>query len=1749
MKMKNTLRCFCLVLCGLCSVLVGSAQNFSGHGWYFGGSNQGIRFSRSNNQPSLVTQTPLGSGGSAVVNDPVNGNLLFYTDGSGVYDVAHNLMPNGGGLNGNTNGNQPVVVAKVPGQATQYYIITNSADFTTGGNISLTVVDMSLFGNAVFPTPALGDVATKNVPIAGLTGRSEAMIVVPHSNGTDFWLITHVNGSPDYSVTLFNSTGPSTTNLITGLGFIEVAANFSYHPSTGRLAVSPQEPARDVEILSFDNTNGFLSSQQIVFNSGRNFTGNEGIYDTEWSASGDFLYLSVTGEAGINADVLQFNLQAPLTTLTSVLDVPIFRSYGLQTAPDSTIYHLYQAVSGGPFLVGSISNSDTVATEVNYTPSLFNGRNFAGTQFPSFTPFMNQIIAVSFISDGQCANTPTAFFPTVSPAADSLVWNFGDGSGSREWSPVYTYQAGGSYNVSVTAFLNGQSQTTSQPVAIIDFDTQITLVQDTTACSCELPFPGVTPPPPSCGQFSVTAQLQGSGAPTLQWYGPGGAIPGATTATLQPDSAGYYYLVATVGGCAAYAGVNIKEYDVEDQRANIWFFGQNAGIDFNPLPDNPPAPIQNGVMDAPEGTATISDRNGQVIFFTDGDRVWDRNETEIASGIGGDPLSAQSSLIIPVPGDETLYYIFTTQQVHGTYTYELRYSLFDLKLNGGTGGLVEQNVLLFSKSTERITGNENWLIAHEYGNNSFRAYRISNLGIGNPVISSIGSDHNITSEKNGQGYMKLGSTGRLAVALSTPGVSNVVEIFDFDTTGVVSNFRTADLGSPSGEVYGVEFSSGGNKLFATLRNGTSQLYEFAIDSLGRPYQKKPPVAPVAGQLGAIQIGPDGQMYVAVDGQTSLGVILVNEDTTQVSQFNPAGFGLLPGTTSRLGLPNFIQTIADPIQGPGIGIAGVCFGDTTSFSGSGTDVIDQFFWQITSASGGAVITTSTQQEFQFLFTAPGDYSASLRITNRCGLDTTLTRDFTVVAAPPDPSGAFALCTGERVLDANPAGLTGLSFVWSTGDSTQTITVNQQAIYSVTVTNAAGCTTDGQILVADNRPVLNFGPNQTLCQNTPVFPMDAGNPGATYAWTINGVASSNTRRQSVDTSLPGVFEYEVTVTDPITTCFVRDSVVYTFNESPSFTETPTNATCGLTNGSINLVINGPANTFFTYSITGPSTTISNRDQVLGQAGPNPTVSNLGAGTYGITLADQVTGCQTIRAVTINNPNITVTPSQNNNCDPNINIRVVVAEFAPGTTISFRVFNQGSLTPVDQGTGIALDANRAFFTNAVPSGASYIVEVTETATGCLASSNPISITQDPPLTITFDESLICSNNILTAISAGATAFDWTQSPPGSVSPLNAPSVTVAPGIWNVIVTASGGGPGTCPGVDSLTVVVDPPIAPDFTQSDACSDQVTLTATPAGNFLYRWFRNGILDNNLGGTTVFVGPPDDGQAYRVIVFNPGNGCSYGTGDKTIQVDGELTVTTSSTPACENTPFTITSVPNRSVSAFAWSFNNTAIAGQTSSTLQDQRAGTYRVTVTESNCTAFSDITINPAPSDPGNLSPIARICPDPANPDPETREAELIPGDFVSYNWFKDGIALGITTSSLVVVDAGIYSVDLVNSFGCTSEDKTEVLVDCNPVIVGPNAFRPTSTVIQDGELVNQTFRLFTFFIDDENFEIFIFNRWGEIVFKSIERDFRWNGGYNNNASEILPSGTYTYLVRYKSSYRPDEDIQEQRGGVVLLR
>ena len=1703
--------------------MAGFSQNLQRYNWYFGSSTQAIRFNRTSSKPAMVSKgIPFGGGGSSTASDPANANLLFYTDGQGVYDASHFKMPAGSGLNANIAANQPTAICAVPGQSGKYFIFTNTASFITGGTISVSVVDMNLFGNALFPAPALGDIESKNVAVPGLIARSEGMIVVSHKNNVDFWLITQQVSSQNYSATLINAasyTGTFTTTVTSGLTLPTSAANFSYHTGKKKIAVSPQDPSTDAAILNFNDATGIFSFDRYIFNSGLPTVTNQSIYDIEWSLKGNFLYLSRYGETGIAANLLQYDYANPTTTLNTVLPSPVFRSYGLQIAPDSAIYHLYQSVSGGPILIGKITKTDTVAAQVKYKAAQLTATSLAGTQFPAFAPKDSVILKVDFSFIGTCMNNNTTFFPDISPGADSVLWNFGDKSGANDWSPVHKYSQGQTFNVSLTAFYRGEKQKITKPITIISFQLKLKLVQDTTACRSEFPPPRGSSSPK---QFSVKVSATGGTPLSYTWSN------GDTGPTLTPDSAGYYYVVATdATGCAAYAGVNVKEYGLQDQRANIWYFGKNAGIDFNTLP-NPPKALSNSAMDAPEGCAIICDRNGATILYTDGDHVYNKKDQLIASGIGGDPLASQSSIIVPVPGDETLYYIFTNEAINGTSTNTVKYSLFDLKQNNGLGAVVKQNQTLFSKGTERITASGKWLIIHEYGNNTFRVYSISSLGIGDPVLTAIGSDHSFSSQPNGEGYMKLGPKNNLAVALATPGTSNLIELFHLnDTTGKLTNYRKIDLKQPTGQIYGIEFSPGGNKLFATVKGSPtpSQVFEYFIDSIGHPYFKQKVQSSL--ELGAIQLGPDGQIYMAVNGSNSLGTIQANDDTTRLSSINFNGFALAPGTNSRLGLPNFIQQINNATGGPALVVAGVCLGSPTTFVGTATDAIDNFFWFF---GDGASDTNASPMH---TYAAAGTYNVSMRLTNRCGLDTTLVKPTTIFPPPGKPTipGASALCRGPITLDANTANLPGLTYLWSDQSTAKTLIVSQQSIINVTITDKNGCTSKGQSLVADNQPQVDIGPDQTLCQNAFTLALNAQNPGATFAWTVNGINPTTAQSRPIDTTLPGAFIYKVTITDPITTCTAMDQAIYSIVVSPSFILSGTDpTTCNAADGvlKLQLLTTSPATGPYSYFMTGPN---AFNKQGIDQTAPQ-TVNfpGLKAGTYSGVVTDQVSGCTISQSFGLSDAPFTATAAAlAPNCDP---VTIQLTTTASAFPLKY-LLTPNSGTPIGPTGGIS---TAIFNTSPVPKG-TYDIQISDVS-GCILNINGFVVNPNPPIAITITPSPCTSPPTITA--SGATAYSW--SGPGIIGSTAGPTITVSgKGTFTYSVTASA--LGSCPNTQTTTVVLDN-VTSDFTQSDPCQTSVVLSATPTGSYTYRWFKAGVFQPTLLGQQISLGQSEDGASYQSEALSTLNGCAYRSVAHLVVVAGIVDANLTSTPACEdNKPFTLTAVTTATGASFAWFKNTVVLATFTTQSIDQTDAATYKVQVSKATCKATAQITIIKAPLPVGQLPNREIICNDIENKDPKTNQVDLDPGNFTKFNWFKNELSISYNQRVYTATSQGMYRVDITNSFGCVAPDETEVKNECIPKIDVPNAFRPTSSISE-----NKDFYIFSFFITD-NFQVFIYNRWGELIYSSTDRYFKWNGGYNNSLSQPAPGGTYAYVIKYVSAFHPERGVLEKRGGVALLR
>ncbi|GAB2548932.1 hypothetical protein GCM10027189_34480 [Rufibacter soli] len=313
-----------------------------------------------------------------------------------------------------------------------------------------------------------------------------------------------------------------------------------------------------------------------------------------------------------------------------------------------------------------------------------------------------------------------------------------------------------------------------------------------------------------------------------------------------------------------------------------------------------------------EGSAVISDAQGNLLFYSNGMQVWNKNHQVMANGseLKGHESSVQSALILPKPGSSTLFYLFTTDfqgQDHG-----LQYHVVDISKNGGLGEVVSKNNLVFAPVTEKLTavkhrnGRDFWVLTHRWNSTAFYAYLVTANGITfTPVESRIGAMH---TGDNGAaiGFLKASPAGdKLAVATWAP--VNKIELFDFNNaTGLVTN--VVDLGKFE-EAYGVEFSPDGSKLYGGkngIAGGEARIFQFNLKA-GTPdaiiHSGLQVAKSLSRKIGALQLGPDGRIYVARNGSGYLGVIRNPNALGPNCDYKDNGLSL-GNQKSEFGLPNF-----------------------------------------------------------------------------------------------------------------------------------------------------------------------------------------------------------------------------------------------------------------------------------------------------------------------------------------------------------------------------------------------------------------------------------------------------------------------------------------------------------------------------------------------------------------------------------------------------------------------------------------------------------------------------------------------------------------------------------------------------------------------------------------------------------------------------------------------------------------------------
>ncbi len=447
--------------------------------------------------------------------------------------------------------------------------------------------------------------------------------------------------------------------------------------------------------------------------------------------------------------------------------------------------------------------------------------------------------------------------------------------------------------------------------------------------------------------------------------------------------------------------------------AAIWYFGGNAGLDFN---SGTPTVLTDGALFTPEGCATISDPNGSLLFYTDGITVWNRNHQPMPNGAGllGDPSSTQSGIIVPYPGDNTLYYVFTIDDAGNSDG--LQYNLVDITLDGGLGDITLKNQPLEAPVTEKLSavahanGSDIWVMARRSETNEFVAYLVTPTGlITDPVVSSVPAAN--ISNLGPSGYLKFSPDGSKVVAAS-PGA---VQLFNFDSsTGIVGNYIdiTPFYAVPPPTTffvaaYGAEFSSDSSKLYisSTLIIGSDveyELHQFDINNYN--------AAAIIGSgillsnqpvdLGALQLAIDGKIYVVQVDERYLGVI----DNPNVQGlgcgYNDNAISLGSGI-GLVGLPPFITTYFVV----GLQARNFCHGDATEFSVNTSEPVTSITWDF--GDGG----TSNQENPAHSYAMPGTYTVSVTATTATETKTE-SKDITIYAMPSASATTdFEICTTD------------------------------------------------------------------------------------------------------------------------------------------------------------------------------------------------------------------------------------------------------------------------------------------------------------------------------------------------------------------------------------------------------------------------------------------------------------------------------------------------------------------------------------------------------------------------------------------------------------------------------------------------------------------------------------------------------------------------------------------------------------------
>jgi gliding motility-associated-like protein len=414
----------------------------------------------------------------------------------------------------------------------------------------------------------------------------------------------------------------------------------------------------------------------------------------------------------------------------------------------------------------------------------------------------------------------------------------------------------------------------------------------------------------------------------------------------------------------------------------------------------------------------------------------------------------------------------------------------------------------------------------------------------------------------------------------------------------------------------------------------------------------------------------------------------------------------------------------------------------------------------------------------------------------------------------------------------------------------------------------------------------------------------------------------------------------------------------------------------------------------------------------------------------------------------------------------------------------------------------------------------------------SDTLVVTINPIPTVNAGEDIQeCQGTAITLIGSGADTYTWTE----GVS--NGESFT--PAVGTAIYTLTGLNSYGCDDTDQLTVLITPePVVNGGPDQTLCSGQpVILNASGANS--YTWSNgntNGVGFYQNEGTTIY-------SVTGTSIY----GCT-GTDTVSVTIESSPTVEFSTDVTSGCAPLTV-SFTNNSVNG------ETCLWGMGNDLNTVEGCGTVSYTFMSGGCYDIS-LTVTSNNGCESNIIYPELVC---VKDQPVasfsasnyylteldalvsfTNESE----NAITYLWDFGDLSLFSTLENPVHdyqgINVGTYLVTLIatSPYGCQDTTYSFLQMKNEILFYAPNSFTP------DNDEFNQTWGILTQGIDPNDFSLYLFNRWGELIWESHNPEAGWDGSYAGN---IAPSGTYTWKALVKSTL--NDEKREFIGHLNVLR